>query len=339
MDSEDELPPMRYPTRAGAAPYRLNAPPTPRSKRQPSLRETTSSVAGGYSSGGSKVHRSPPPTYSDVDGDYEEDDGLHSGRRGRYVEYPRRRNTASSSSSYAAREPRHRRSQSLLQSRTSTDDYLDSLLERSVHALEMSNTLLQSNTSTRLSLQNVIHSEQALDRSMARQQRSISYTLREREQAHEGWMDSMDRLVEDVEDLFDEPDHHRDVYSTTGSLPSTSNSPLNRRTYRRPYAQPMQPIRRHRFPSDEPITAGLQLIAERPRSPPPRALTQYVSVTSNAGYASEETAGGDSIYLPSTNGLRAASHLEGFLFPPPESKRRQTEAPSPTTRYAPHCDY
>ncbi|KAF8645482.1 hypothetical protein AX16_007767 [Volvariella volvacea WC 439] len=47
---------------------------------------------------------------------------------------------------------------STLSAPTSTDSYLDSLLERSVHALEMSNTLLQTSISTQTSLSNVIDS-------------------------------------------------------------------------------------------------------------------------------------------------------------------------------------
>ncbi len=51
-------------------------------------------------------------------------------------------------------------------------------------------------------------------------------------------------------------------------------------------------------------------------SPPPRALTQYVSIRAEQGDALEETSGPSHIFLPSTIGLRSSSHVSDFSPPP-----------------------
>jgi hypothetical protein len=62
-------------------------------------------------------------------------------------------------------------------------------------------------------------------------------------------------------------------------------------------------------------------------SPPPWALTQYVSISSanaagKGGFATEETADRDSIYLPSTTGLRRGPHKEPFSHGGKQARRR-----------------
>ena len=267
-----------------------------------------------------------PPTYTDVDAEDEEDEeggdkalplpstGPLSRRRSLTTTHtnatvPRRR-----SSSLQGK----RRSKASISQSNNDDPYLDGLLARSVHALELSNALLQSTMATKSSLASVLHSEDVLDRSLARQQRDISATLREGQQMQVTWMGEMREVVEDVEDLFDDDGEHphsmRDEYwpraaTMTGSLPSTSSSPLSTLSPRRPSARVLLP--EHSRTASSSSGAGLRR-GERPRSPPPRALTQYVSVAHSRGTTAETTAAGDSIFLPSTTGLRAAAHLEEF---------------------------
>ena len=122
-------------------------------------------------------------------------------------------------------------------------------------------------------------------------------------------------VVEDVEDLFDDresPYSMRDEYSPhaetmTGSLPSTSSSPLSTLSPRRPSIRTLLPDHSRTTSSS---SGGALRRGERPRSPPPRALTQYVSVAHSRGTTTETTANVDSIYLPSTTGLRATAHVE-----------------------------
>ena len=224
------------------------------------------------------------------------------------------------SSSLQGKRRSHTSNSSNNESNNNDDLYLDSLLARSVHALELSNTLLQSTMSTKTSLASVLHSEDVLDRSLARQQRNISATLREGQQMQAAWMGEMREVVEDVEDLFDDgahPHSMRDEYwpraaTTTGSLPSTSSSPLSSVSPRRPSTR--APLPEHSRTTSS-SSGGALRRGERPRSPPPRALTQYVSVAHSKGTTTETTAAGDAIYLPSTTGLRAAPHVEEFGSP------------------------
>ena len=228
------------------------------------------------------------------------------------------RNSASAPSRRSSSLQGKRRSSAskLPTNETTNDDlYLDSLLARSVHALELSNALLQSTMSTKTSLTSVLQSEDVLDRSLARQQRNISATLREGQQLQAAWMGEMREVVEDVEDLFDDrepPYSMRDEYwpraeTTTGSLPSTSSSPLSTLSPRRPSMRALLPDHSRTASSS---SGGALRRGERPRSPPPRALTQYVSVAHSRGTTTETTANVDSIYLPSTTGLRATAHVE-----------------------------
>lgn len=276
-----------------------------------------------------------PPTYTDVDAEDEgEDEGDDkalplpmTSPRSRWGSLAPLTTTRTTSPS----DPRRRSSSLQGKRRSSTskgsknesndDPYLDSLLARSVHALELSNALLQSTISTKSSLASVLHSEDVLDRSLARQQRNISTTLREGQQMHAAWMGEMREVVEDVEDLFDDaarPHSMQDEYSpraataTTGSLPSTSSSPLSSLSPRRLSTRALLP--EHARTASSSSGGGLRR-GERPRSPPPRALTQYVSVAHSKGTTAETTAPEDAIYLPSTTGLRAAAHVEEFDSP------------------------
>jgi hypothetical protein len=280
-----------------------------------------------------------PPTYTDVDaedGGDREDEGDEEGddkalplpmtnplsrRRvltntstgARNIGVPRRRSSSL--------QGKHRSSTSIstVSESNSNDLYLDSLLARSVHALELSNALLQSTISTKTSLSSVLHSEDVLDRSLARQQRNLSATLREGQEMQAAWMGEMRGVVEGVEDLFDDgqqyPHSTRDEYwprTTTmpGSPPSTSSSPLSSQSPRRPSAHAL--LSAHSRTTSSSSGGGGLHRGNRPRSPPPRALTQYVSVAHSRGTTTETTADGDSIYLPSTTGLRAAAHVEEF---------------------------
>ena len=274
-----------------------------------------------------------PPTYTDVDAEDEgEDEGddkafplpTTSPRSQRRSLTTTRTNGATDSRRRASSLQGKRRSSASrsLNNESNDDLYLDGLLARSVHALELSNALLQSTMSTKTSLASVLHSEDVLDRSLARQQRNISATLCEGQQMQAAWMGEMRDVVEDVEDLFDDGEHPhsmRDEYEywpraavTTGSLPSTSSSPLSSLSPRRPSTRALLP--EHSRTTSTSSGGGLRR-GERPRSPPPRALTQYVSVAHSKGTTTETTAAGDSIYLPSTTGLRAAAHVEEFGSP------------------------
>ncbi|KAF8969350.1 hypothetical protein BDZ97DRAFT_1754587 [Flammula alnicola] len=188
--------------------------------------------------------------------------------------------------------PTHKRRQSsqlLSQTAEPSDPYLDSLLERSVHALEMSNTLLQSSISTQTSLSAILASDSPGDSSLEARAVGLSSRIRDGWDARETWANDLEEITKDVEGLFsEEPGSgsrrssaramHLSEGSISASLPSSSSFPM-RRNGRRPSLDLRQA-------SDESVESYL---------PPPRALTQYVASTQDA----------ESILLPSTIGLRS----------------------------------
>ena len=197
---------------------------------------------------------------------------------------------------------------------TASDTHLDSLLERSVHALELSNSLLQSSMSTQSSLSAIVNNNEFddADKLLDARARVLSSRIRTNRNVHQRWFDDLDDLAEDVENLYQASRsvHTGSPSSLSQSAPSSSASVLprlNRRVH-----QNSLDIR-----SDELVHGRLHSHAQLRHlaSPPPRAMTQYVSVGSECGDASETTANPSSIYLPSTLGLRVGTHIQSFDSP------------------------
>ncbi|KAJ3921882.1 hypothetical protein F5877DRAFT_75832 [Lentinula edodes] len=129
------------------------------------------------------------------------------------------------------RELSHRRKRSnptlsLDPIQSNSDLYLDSLLERSVHALEMSNVLLQSSMSTKTSLSGILHQETDEDEpmvpssairpstsrsvagsgmnSLERSARGLSARIMGGGYVHETWIEDLEQIGKDVDQLFSE---------------------------------------------------------------------------------------------------------------------------------------
>ncbi|KAF9462013.1 hypothetical protein BDZ94DRAFT_1195256 [Collybia nuda] len=196
------------------------------------------------------------------------------------------------------RFPSHRRRPST----SSNDPYLDSLLARSVHALEMSNTLLQSSMSTQTSLSNILTPDTQAENTLETSARGLSTRIQGSRRSYETWADDLEEISREVEGLFDEgqgtgshrrtsgsSSHTRDG-SISSSLPVPSSPLQGYRARRRPSQLDLQKASEYPVPH-------LQL-SQQDRSnlisPAPRALTQYFISTSDS----------DSIVLPSTLGLR-----------------------------------
>lgn len=208
------------------------------------------------------------------------------------------------------------------------DDRLDSLLERSVLALEASNALMQSSLATHSSLANVL-ADSSFDRSMDAQ---IQFLCRryasdeEREAGLDQVLTGVSGLIGDhtselAETILEEPD---DIDGMTRSLPAEnhmhlalarSSIPLSSN----PQLPASQSQRRLRLSAD----------GTRPRSPPPRPFTQYVNIESDNGLAAEATSTGDAIYLPSTSGVRSSPKRATFSSTPsaPPTPLFTTEKP------------
>ena len=88
----------------------------------------------------------------------------------------------------------------------SADPFLDSLLERSVHALEMSNTLLQSSISTQTSLSTILAGGDTAGSNRETMLEASAMNLRSRIQdewdARAAWADDLEEITRDVEGLF-----------------------------------------------------------------------------------------------------------------------------------------
>ncbi|KAA1466522.1 hypothetical protein DENSPDRAFT_39838 [Dentipellis sp. KUC8613] len=207
------------------------------------------------------------------------------------------------------RRPSHRRSTS---ASTSTDPFLDSLLERSVHALEMSNALLQSSMSTHTSLSTFLASEPstAADHALEASARGLSSRISSNRSFHESWMDDIDSISRGVDDVLAVPDESKDAVSR--SLP-TSSLMHSRMRARGPQHRSSNDLSVHGgscsalssttdLTLPDPDAPHLRLSARPPSrdqlvAPAPRAMTLYV----------ESDADPSAISLPSTLGLRSSS--------------------------------
>ncbi|TFK43916.1 hypothetical protein BDQ12DRAFT_695917 [Crucibulum laeve] len=211
------------------------------------------------------------------------------------------RSLASPRSSRGKRPPpTHKRRHSVQPTANSTDLYLDSLLERSVHALEMSNTLLQSSISTQTSLSAILASDSPADHTLEARAQVLSSRIRGNWDGRDTWAEDLEEIGRRVEGLFGEDLEARSRKisneSISCSLPA-STSPLQQRGNRR---RPSLDLRQAR--ASESVMPRLHLSTQERAhliSPPPRALTQYV----------ESTQDPESIFLPSTIGLRAPSSI------------------------------
>ena len=188
-----------------------------------------------------------------------------------------------------------RRSARRLSVRKQRHSSLDALLERSVHALEVSNTLLQSSMSTQSSLSGVLTSDSVAERSLEERARGLSSRIRSNREIYDHWVHDLDRISKGVEGLLGDEGHKlagpsSEAAPISSSLPSVSEVPIQAKRHKR---RPSLDLRQ--ATSEQP---GLHLShADRDHliSPPPRALTQFVS-----------SADPESFDLPSTVGLRTS---------------------------------
>ncbi|KAH9938087.1 uncharacterized protein B0H18DRAFT_1112276 [Fomitopsis serialis] len=198
----------------------------------------------------------------------------------------------------------------------SSDPYLDSLLARSVHALEMSNTLLQSSMSTQSSLSAVLQDDPMADLSLEARAQMLSRRVSANRGVHEGWVDDLDEIYRSVEDLVDLQERDEEdeaeqlskveVHSLSKSAPASSFGDNFSKGPPTVGAEERVQVRRRpslRRPSLDSMGGSHLEYSNHDRShfvaPAPRALTIYVDSTDDP----------DSIKLPPTLGLRTTVHL------------------------------
>ncbi|KAF9809832.1 hypothetical protein IEO21_07232 [Rhodonia placenta] len=201
------------------------------------------------------------------------------------------------------------------------DPYLDSLLARSVHALEMSNALLQSSMSTQSSLSAVLAADSPVDRTLEARAHMLSTRIAGNRDLHETWVDDLDEISRSVEDLVEEGG------DTTELQPLPDEDFVSQSLPVSGFADRMQRRGHLRRPSlDLRIASTPQLqYSNHDRShfvaPAPRALTMYVDSTDDP----------DSITLPPTLGLRT-SHLPPTPLPSQTFSDPGPEAPADTNK-------
>ncbi|KAF9534579.1 hypothetical protein CPB83DRAFT_842548 [Crepidotus variabilis] len=213
---------------------------------------------------------------------------------------------------------------------TSSDPYLDSLLERSVHALEMSNTLLQSSISTQASLGAILSGggTSPQDSTLHTHAMNLSTRIQDSWIAKTAWADDLEEITRGVEGLISplRVDDFGLEETETESLRSKSISMRKKRlhshsregSYSLPDTSPLTSMKRNQRKSSSDIKEGSISSATSsttPRltlsqqnrtnlvSPPPRPITQYIPDLQDS----------DSIALPSTLGFRSQSSM---LFSP-----------------------
>ncbi|KAM5534802.1 hypothetical protein V8D89_011518 [Ganoderma adspersum] len=227
----------------------------------------------------------------------------------------------------------HRRLKSI--SNSSSDPYLDSLLERSVHALEMSNALLQSSISTQSSLSVVLADDAAVDRHLEERAQRLNSRIRSNRDQQRSWMDDLDKITRGVEGLVngdssDEEDPRLPAEPPVSqSLPSTSG--FSERMQARADRHPSVGIRRQNRQASQ-STTSLQLSAHERNdfvAAAPRAITMYIDSAEAPDY----------IALPSTLGVRPSSRapptpllpqtaVSGSATASPRSASASSERPS-----------
>ncbi|KAJ7167713.1 hypothetical protein C8R46DRAFT_1191781 [Mycena filopes] len=206
------------------------------------------------------------------------------------------------------------------------DAFLDSLLERSVHALELSNALLQSSMSTPTS-STIMQRERdeedetgepppialrsapiALPSSgrMVPPSRSRAERYKDPESEREPWADDLAAIARDVDELL-----------VSSSLPA-SVSPVQTRKPRRRPSLDQGPAHAHTHSQSSSSRATTSVFSSRSASPS-ASTTSYTSRASNSNstashtshtsYTSTSTAG-------SGSGLRIASHARARLVAP-----------------------
>jgi len=98
----------------------------------------------------------------------------------------------------------HRRKKSPVSFSDPNDPFLDSLLARSVHALEMSNTLLQSSMATQSSLSNIFAADSPVDHTLETRARGLSMRMQKAEGTRSTWADELVEISRGVDGLFED---------------------------------------------------------------------------------------------------------------------------------------
>ncbi|KAL4247094.1 hypothetical protein ABKN59_001293 [Abortiporus biennis] len=226
--------------------------------------------------------------------------------------------------SFSPRRLTHRRSQASRSSgsgrrhttSSTSDPYLDSLLARSVHALEMSNALLQSSMSTQTQLSHVLSSDSAADESLETHALVLSSRIKANDNV-QSWMNNLEQISRGVDCLFEEGEGSQ--AGPSREEPISRSLPTNGLVDRIKQSHLRRPSLEFRRNGNGSGDSQLQYTNHDRHdliAPPPRALTMYVDSTDDPS----------AIILPHTLGLRSTTTLpptpipSDFSFPSRQSE-------------------
>jgi hypothetical protein len=220
----------------------------------------------------------------------------------------------SPSPSLTSHKPRHHaRTSAFRHTATNSDTYLDSLLARSVHALELSNTLLQTSISTDSAMTAALSKGPPVDESFEESATGVSRRIMKSKDLQKNWIDDLEEIGKRVDSLFGEqtevdgpsPGHGRNSRisveppSPDATIPVSQSLPISP-------GFPQTLAERRRGQNSPSLTVVTQTsegqlnYSAHQRShfvaPPPRALTVYIG--------SDDT-NPDAIKLPPTLGIRS----------------------------------
>jgi hypothetical protein len=226
----------------------------------------------------------------------------------------------------------------------SSDTYLDSLLARSVHALEISNTLLKSSLSTNSSMTTVLSTDSPADDNLEQSATGLSKRIMKSKDMQKNWIDDLEEIGKRVDSLFGEqtemeggpgPRRGQGSRIPVKSPTPDATSPISQSLPSSSGLPPALAKRRpgHHSPPLTVVTPTAEgqlnyLAHERSHfvAPPPRALTVYIG--------SDDT-DPDAIKLPPTLGIRSPPQLaHPHLFQPGTSSGLSSPASSRRTSFS-----
>jgi len=251
----------------------------------------------------------------------------------------------SPSPSLTSQKSRHYARNSPLQNvATSSDAYLDSLLARSVHALEISNTLLQSSFTTKSSMTAVLSSNSPVDDGLEESATGLSKRIMKSRDLQKNWIDDLEEIEKRVDSLFGEqtgrgegPSSGRGRDSGISAEPPSpdATSPISQSLPTSPAVPPTLAERRRGLNSPSltvvtPTSDGQLNYSTHDRShfvaPPPRALTVYIG---------SDDINAEAIKLPPTLGIKSPPRpAQPHLFQPTTSSASPSPASSRRTSFS-----
>ena len=248
----------------------------------------------------------------------------------------------SPSPSLTSHRPRlYARSPTLRHAAASSDTYLDSLLARSVHALEISNTLLQSSLATKSSMTAVLSTDSPVDDNLEESATVLSRRIMKSKDLQKNWIDDLEEIGNRVDSLFGErteteggpsPSRRQGLQISVEPPIPDATSPISQSL---PTSSALPPTLAGR--RDSPTLAAVTPTSEGQLnystharshfvSPPPRALTVYIG--------SDDT-DPDAIKLPPTLGIRSPPRsAPPHLFQPTASSPSPSPASSRRTSFS-----